>query len=423
MQLKVKGRFGKVSEEKIADFAFIMYFANAMLRTFFRWLFGGESSIAIIVAVVIAYVPVLLLYVLRPKKYIKWDVIALYAWLAFFIGITVILHPEYNYYYARPIYGLWDYVIIPYRGIYAYLFVRLINNPQKIMRNMEKTGWIMFIYFAYQIINFLRRGYWYGVDGLDGMAKLSYSVSFGYEVLPFALTFLYLALKRRKYRDIFASGLSIVMILVGGSRGPILFLGLFIVLYVCIELKYSRKKIVIISCISIVTILLYTVYEPILMKLSVIITKMGFSSRFITTLLNGAISNDSGRSAIWQAAIEMIKDSPFGYGAMGTRPVITKIIAAGYPHSVILEILVDYGVFVGGALLVFFFISSLFIMFSDKSKMWSGIFLVFFCSTCSLFISLTYWSVPTFWGCLGIGVNCFKYNRLKKGKNSAIKCK
>ena len=42
---------------------------------------------------------------------------------------------------------------------------------------------------------------------------------------------------------------------------------------------------------------------------------------------------------------------------MGTRHIITDIIAAGYPHSIILEILVDYGVFIGGVLLLFFLLN------------------------------------------------------------------
>ena len=215
--LKEKLRFVKTSQ--IAEFAFVMYFANAMLRTFFRWIFGGNNLIAIVMTLIMLYIPVLLLCLINPKKYFKLDVLFIFLWIAFFFGLTIFIHPKYESYFNRPIYGVWDYVLIPYRGIYAYLFVRLLDNPKKIMTCMEKTGWLMFVYFIYQIIVFFKRGYWYGVDGSDGMAKLSYSVSFGYEILPFALTFLYKSLKERKITHIIATILNIIMILIGGPAG------------------------------------------------------------------------------------------------------------------------------------------------------------------------------------------------------------
>lgn len=405
-----------MSLTQVAEFACVMYFVNSLLRTVFRWIFGGNNFIATMLALVCAYFPVLLLCVLEPKKYIKIDFIVLYLLILLSFYVTVTLHPEYEYYYTREDYGVWDHVLIPYKGIYAYLFIRLVGDSKRIISCMKKAGWLMFLYFGYEILVFLRRGYWYGVAGLNAHAKLSYSVSFGYEVLPFALTFLYLALKNKKNDDIIASIISIAMILIGGSRGPFLFLGLFVVLYLCMELGRSKKKILIILGVSILAVGLYVAYEPILMGISMLISKFGFSSRFITTLLSGSISNDNGRNRIWLAAIDMIKENPLGYGVMGTRHVISKIIYAGYPHSIILEILVDFGVVIGGLLLLFLLINSISILFSNNKRAWNGVFLIFFCASCSLFISLTYWSVPTFWSSVAIGVNCYLATRHKSRK-------
>lgn len=90
---------------------------------------------------------------------------------------------------------------------------------------------------------------------------------------------------------------------------------------------------------------MYYFRNNILVFISNQINMIGFSSRFIDKILLGTISSDSGRSIIWGRTIEMIKQNPLGYGGMGTRHIITDIIFAGYPHSVILEILVDFGVF------------------------------------------------------------------------------
>lgn len=405
---------------QLAEFACIMFFANPMLRTGFSWILGGNSLIVTILALSCAYIPVVFLCVLAPQKYIKIDFIVLYLMILLFLSVTIAIHPEYEYYYTRKNYGVWDHVLIPYRGIYAYLFIRLVNDSKRILSCMKKAGWIMFFYFGYQLLLFVRRGYWTGVSGTNEAAKLSYSVSFGYEILPFALTFIYLALRHKKIDDIIASLLCVALILIGGSRGPFLFLGLFVVLYLT-KLENSKKKMAIITGVSILVIGVYVVYERILIAMSTFISKLGFSSRFITTLLNGSISNDSGRSRIWMATIDMIKSNPLGYGAMGTRRVISQIIAVGYPHSIILEILADFGVIVGGMLLLFFFVNSISILFSNDKKEWSGIFLIFFCASCSLFISLTYWSVPTFWSSIAIGVNCYLSTRNNRNKSRKLR--
>ena len=82
--LKEKLRFVKTSQ--IAEFAFVMYFANAMLRTFFRWIFGGNNLIAIVMTLIMLYIPVLLLCLINPKKYFKLDVLFIFLWIAFFFG-------------------------------------------------------------------------------------------------------------------------------------------------------------------------------------------------------------------------------------------------------------------------------------------------------------------------------------------------
>ncbi len=367
-------------------------------------------------ALVCTYFPVLLICVMKPRKYIKADFIVLYLLIIFFFFVTITLHPEYEYYYLRENYGVWDHVLIPYRGIYAYLFIRLVDDPERILACMKKAGWLMYVYFGYQLILFLRRGYWYGVAGANDSALLSYSVSFGYEVLLFAVVFIYLALTNKKWDDIIASIVGVIMILMGGSRGPVLFLGVFLAMYLLRVLKRSKKKIIIIFGTIILSVGLYVVCEPLLTGISSFITKLGFSSRFITTLLGGEITNDSGRIKIWRAAINMIKENPFGYGAMGSRPTISKYIIAGYPHSIILEILIDFGVIFGGILLIAFLIASFKMLFTNRDSEWSGVFLIFWAASCPLLISLTYWSIPSFWAAIGVGICCHKSGKLRGKK-------
>lgn len=403
-----------ISEEFLVGLAFVLYFANGFVRFGMNWILGA-GTLSKIVSIGIAYVPVFLLCVYKPKKYIKPDVVLLYAAIAIFFYITLYFNPEYEYYYKREIYGIWPHVFIPYRGIYAYLFVRLAGTSERVVKYMRIAGWLMFVNFGYQLVTALRRGYWYGVAGSDQDAKMPYSVSFGYEVLIFALIFLYCALKYRKTSDILASFISIGMILAGGSRGPVFCIALFLVLYVMVELKDTKHRNLIIAGIVSAGTLVYLLYEKILMFIAGIVSKFGFSSRFITMLLEGEVADDNGRETIWGAAIEMIAEKPLGYGAYGTRHVIYYKIVAGYPHNIILEILVEYGVIFGGIMVCIFIWNIFRILFTESRRHWVKAFLPFLGTTSALMLSLTYWSVPSFWATLAIGVNCAIAER--KGEN------
>lgn len=399
---------GKIKASTLADLAFILYFINPFLRTGFGWItsFAGMESAAWTFTLILVYLPLFLLVLYKPKDAIPLDCIALFAFVLVFFGISFLIHPEYGTWYTRAEYGAWSYVFRPNQAIYAYLFVRLMDSQDRMFRNMKISGWIMYVYFLYQVYIASTRGYWIGVSGGSNV-QMNYSVSFGYDVMLYVLPFIYCAWKDRKLTDIAGAVLGLFLILSYGSRGPFLFLGIFIMLLCVKMLQKSRKKVLFIGLIAIGVIVVYIFYIPILMSLMQRMESMGLSSRFLSMMLEGTISNDSGRTKIWEAAIKMIQDNPFGYGFMGSQHVISKLILAGYPHSFILEILIDFGVIVGGVFLLLIFYNSFAMLFGKKNHAWSGAFLAFFGTACQLFISLCFWSATAFWVCLAIVVNCY----------------
>lgn len=387
----------------LADIAFVLYFSFRAISTVFGFALG-QGTLANVMAISLPYLFAALCILLQPREYICWDFFCLYGAILLFMLFTVLIHPNYIPFYTRDVYGVWSHVLHPFRGIYAYFFIRLIKHPMRVLKLMRIAGWIMVLYFGYQLHLAAVRGYWMG-QARYGAVQMSYSVSFGYEALPFMLVFLYLALTEKKWMDIASVILYGSMILVGGSRGPFLFIGEFIVLFIMIKLQYSRKKIIIITCVVIAGSLLILFYDTLIQALVTFVDRLGFSSRFLRSLVNGSVTNDNGRNEIWLAALEMIKSNPWGYGAMGSRHVISSVIYVGYPHSIILEMLIDYGVIVGGFFLITMAVGSCRILFGPGRTGWSDVFLPFFCAASCLLISMTYWSVPTFWACLAIAVN------------------
>lgn len=400
----INARKIKVNSCILANISFVLFFSRNFLLTVSGLILPGYSTV---ISVSLVYGFAIAACVLNPKKYIKLDSVVLYIGIVMFYLITSVIHPEYMPYYNRIEYGVWDHVFNPFRGIPAYFFVRLIDNEQDFYKLLRKSGFLSIVYFLYTYYLSTTRGYWYGVGmGLDkGSIEMSYSVTFGYKVLPVAILFLYFTFKEKKAIDLLSAITCIVLIFIGGSRGPVLFVGVFIVLYIFENLPPSNRKWLIIASITGAGLLLYILYDYLLLFIIGLFSNYGLSSRFLTKLMEGTISSDSGRNYIWNMAMEMIKQRPFGYGFMGSRHVIGTIIIAGYPHSIVLEMLIDFGVIIGNLILAIIIVGSIRILFNKRENVWKDAYLIYFCSACCLLISLTFWSESSFWVCLGIAIN------------------
>lgn len=416
-----------MTESILKDLFFILYLCLPFLNLIFQKItsYFGNMQVGKYIAIAIAYSPLILLFLfyLAKGKGIKAfipDFWILLLCISLFFGITYLLHPEYKYWYERDVFGVMPYVLRPDNGLFIYLAIRLVNDPDRIQKDVRISGWIMFVFFARQLLQALLRGYWPDTSNTGSEIKMSYSLSFGYDVLLFALMFLFAALNDHKKTDIAAACISIAMILLGGSRGPILDIGIFVVLYVYSRIMDSPKKYKIITLIVIGGSILMMTYKRILLFAAVTLDKMGISSRFITMMVEGDVSNDNGREEIWNTAIGMIRQKPLGWGAMGTRHVIGNIIFVGHPHQVFLELLVDFGVIFGSALILLLIIGSARIILNKDLGKWHGIYIVFFARACQLLMSLTFWHSIGLWSLLAIGV-CISNAKSERWKNKWLK--
>ncbi len=403
------------SVRTMKNLSFILYFSFPFIKLVFSFVLSkvGLSVWATIAALFVTYLPVAVLLLVKPRS-VKKDFFILYGIIAYFIFMTYLLHPEYAFWYKRSYYGVWDYVLRPDNGIFAYFFIRLIDDADEIIKNMKRSAIMMYPYYAYLLLSALRRGYWITTDANGATVRFSYDLSYGYNVLIYALVFLFCALKYKKLIDIVMAAAGIAMILLGGSRGPLLCVVIFIGLYILMTINNSKKKIYFFTIFTAIGVSLLLLYKKILHLIITVMDKLDVSSRTITMLLEGDIADDNGRDAIWGAAIEMIRDKPLGYGALGTRHVIYYVHDVGHCHEILLEMLVDFGVIFGTVLILFLIINALRILFAKKYAAWSGVFLIFFSRACQLFLSGTYWHVTSFWACIGIGI-CACLGSKKKG--------
>ena len=137
---------------------------------------------------------------------------------------------------------------------------------------------------------------------------------------------------------------------------------------------------------------------------------MGINSRTLTQLLNQTFFDDSGRSTIQETVIANIGLLPKGL-------YYDRIVANGsYTHNLFLEILLEYGYLLGGAIiawLCFRMIKSVFSIKGDTaasvfmySLVGSGFFKLMFSSSYLL-------NEPGFWLLIGLMQNPYVFRTTK----------
>lgn len=405
-------------QSQLEDTLLFLYLCLPLSSAIFSKIFSivDLSSLGRLIALFITYLPLFLLTFCGENKIRVWDFWILFSLIVMFFTLTYWLHPEYEYWYIREDYGVLNYVLRPDNGLFIYLTIRIVNDPDRILKCIKQSGWPMYVFYMWQIWGAISRGYWIDFSNRGYEIHLSYNLGLGYSILIFALTYLYSALESKKISDYIGAFAGISMIMVAGSRGPFLDIAIFIILYLCIKIASSKRKVLLFTGIAVIAGVIWIFYPYFLSLLVQILDNLNISSRFITKLMNGSIIDDTGRNRIWLKAIEMIKEKPLGYGAMGSRHIISQFIYVAHPHQIFLEILIDFGWLAGGLIILFLMFSAIKILLMKDIGKWRGVFCVFFACACQLLVSLTFWHSIGLWGILAVGM-CIYYSNGRKVHN------
>lgn len=421
MKIKIKKRRFAVSKEQLENILFFLYMCFPISNLFFLKIFSmcGMALAAAPIGLFVTYLPLLILVMYKDKNVFVPDFAILFLVICLFFLITYLVHPEYEYWYTRADFGVINYVLRPDNGLFIYMMIRIMNDPDRILKWIRISGWPMYMFYGWQTMRAVSRGYWVDISNRGYEIHLSYSLSLGYDLLIFALTFLYCALEEKKITDWIGAVVGIAIIMIAGSRGPFLDIAIFLVLFVGIKIISSKKKVLLILGISVISGVAWSIFPYVISSLARIFDVLHISSRFITKLLSGSITEGSGRNIIWEAAVNMIKKNPLGYGAMGSRHVMSQYVYVAHPHQIFLEMFIDFGIVFGTLIIVFLAVSTMKILNMKGIDKWKGVFCVFFARACQLLISLTFWHSIGLWGAIAVGVCIFHASR--KGKMKYVK--
>lgn len=260
------------------------------------------------------------------------------------------------------------------------------------------------------IVSMLYSVYLLGTKDLE----LEDNMDFAYKVLPSVLVIIsWLFTDQRKKLAIIFTIAGTVFLLLQGTRGPLLCLAIFVCLMIYKKRGFG-KLLFSISAIALAVTLLFNL-TTVSLKLSEWAEKIdssGYSSRFITMLLDGELSDANGRNSIEETLLEDIKENPFKIrGMFADRQATLGLVDheysmvyenGTYAHSLWLELIYDWGVLLGGAILLLLFLATLkLVTKSDKSD--GYIIMLFVCTGfIHLFLSGSYLTSTSFFFLVGL---------------------
>lgn len=223
-----------------------------------------------------------------------------------------------------------------------------------------------------------------------------YSMRFGYALLPSALWFLYEYIKKKYIVDLVFFGVSLVLLLAWGSRGTILVILLFGILYM---LKVQRRWLLFFLLTGAVLLPFLRDFLFLVLRLIAQYTGAKKIQGFISLFEEDGWSHSSGRDLLYEHCIDIIENN-FGGAGVGFwqyDPIMNGL----YPHNLFLHVGTEFGI-IGIVLVVVILMIAIKKLFYQSSDVFLFYNYIFSIAIGRLMVSSMYWARPEFWVIIGL---------------------
>ena len=366
-----------------------------------------------IFSAIFLYIP-FFVYVCISGKNTKINVfpIVLFAVLIIYIIIFYYFNQFYDV-YADEEHGI-GRLLNGYSSIFVVLFFCVKYKPKVLITMLKLTSLALLLICLILI--------------LKGGKKTSedYDMNVGYKLLLCIFEFsalVWFAPKRWvKIVYLLLGLLSLVLLLVFGSRGPLVSILFFLLLFYILYLsdKLGKKAKIILAIIVGFVLVSYVLSCLILSKLN-LLESLPRNVRTLFDPISIFSSNTFiSRTLIYEQINKIIRDTPFlGYGPLADQ----YFIGVGrYSHNFYLEMWLTFGLFFGSILLMIFIISFIKVLsLSDEYPVEVFCYMVFFCeSFIRLMVSYSFWYDTNLWIAIGLGIMILNDKASKDRKVSLI---
>ncbi|GEM_PF-6838665 len=190
-----------------------------------------------------------------------------------------------------------------------------------------------------------------------------------------------------------------LMLFVAGTRGAVVAVAVFFLLYLFLyTLPHGRNKIRTIMLIIIIGLIIITYFTAFFDYTS----NLGFGTRIYDQLTGNVEMTGSGRERMHAVSIqEIMNQGFFGHGVFGEQYLYRNIVGKyTYPHNLVLELMLQFGLFIGGILVIMVFylpIKAYKIEIKNRNYR-TAMFIVALATSVymNLLFSYTFWTTPLF---------------------------
>lgn len=193
--------------------------------------------------------------------------------------------------------------------------------------------------------------------GLQTSETALYSQQTGYTALNISVICIMTWMDKRSWKSAIASVTGIGLLLISGARGPLLALGLYIFCQLVKEVyrRGKEKKVFVTTTVGTVVVLFILLnIRKIALLLQPFFLELNLSPRILYRIADGNMFEDSSRIQLIYYGIKSIVENPvLGVGVLQDRFMIRNAMepygqAIGwYPHNIVLEILMQFGIVMG----------------------------------------------------------------------------
>lgn len=296
----------------------------------------------------------------------------------------------------------WDLILSNFtqKAIGGFVFATLLKERLSIKKGIHLLAIITF--FSSVAIPFMptKIQALYDTGGMYGAYML-----FGYRMAGAVIFLFYTWKDIRKRLYLVLAIVGLIEVLIYGNRGAVICILAYLVLSF-LKSQNRKKWNMLIPILTVFGMACFLDIPSFLQSLLNNTTTAGITSRNLTLLLSRTEAV-SGRHYIYEMAYKMIEANPiFGYGLSGSWMFGGNI---GYVHNIFLEMALNFGVLLGGAILLCFLLKSLSLIFMHRDSEWSEIYLAFFSiGFVKLLFSGSYWIEWWPWAMVGMMFVCNK---------------
>ena len=406
----------RIKPQTILNITLICYLCWNLIRVLVYRL-TGLSEFSYTATYILIY-GLLLLYLLWSKRWFTKESMLILGCMLLYLGLTCWSHPEYMSLFFEPS-SMWQTNQIITTQVFTFTagftilpIICLYKDSDNFVKSMTIAAFINAVFSVYL---YMTGNFTYGESTIT--SGDAYSMSMGYNVLIPLFVLSYNMLKSsgiaKKVMYAIPSVIMLLLVILSGTRGPLLCVIIFAFLYLMFGIDYKFKRVAKFGIALATLILVYLcLYSSLLIDIATFLNNLGISSRSINSILNGMALDDNGRTALQLKAISLISEGgAFGHGFCSSR----YFYFGSYPHNIFLEILVDMG-YVGGTVFIGLLVIGVIRFFMKvHDYKWRAIFIVLFsCAFGRLFVSGSFWTETFFWEALAVGITAMRCIKQEK---------